>query len=149
MDISDWFLAVSLIDNTYMNCLIYRLNNLPHIGALHWVWPPARAIRVADTNMLVSEKPCRPNPTPNASLECPTQAPTRASGIWFRIGYVRIWVCVVCPVFIALGTGFLVEYGLNYIRSQGLAVQTLYGYTPRLALSDVRSLLLTPYDYNP
>ena len=48
------------------------------VGASCLILPPMRAICVADTNMLVSEKPCGPNAKPrrpNAKPPDPTLAP--------------------------------------------------------------------------
>ena len=36
-------------------------------------YPPAQAVRITDTNMLVSEKPCRPNANPNIHVTPPTR----------------------------------------------------------------------------
>ena len=60
------------------------------VGASHWVRPPTRAIRVADTNMFVSKKPCGPNAKaygPNAS---PNMSQWNMVSHW--VG--ESWVCI-------------------------------------------------------
>ena len=55
-------------------------HEIPRVGAI----PPMQDFRVADTNMLVYEKPCGPNANPslpNAGANHPKVTPTQAGGI--------------------------------------------------------------------
>ena len=73
-----------------------------------------RDFHVADTSMLVSKNPCRPNASamvPNTSASVPSTTPNASWWSMVCVGYVRVWFalamyisCCLCQFRFVLGT---------------------------------------------
>ena len=72
------------------------------VGSSRWLRPPVRRFRVGNTNMLVSEKPCRPNAIPNLPNATPS-VPNVNQCNTLCVGYARVKFALFVSFFFVLG----------------------------------------------
>ena len=92
------------------------------VGSSRWLRPPVLQFHVGNTNMLVSEKPCRPNAIPNLPNATPS-VPNVSQWNTLCVGYARVGFARFVSFFFCVGYANSTQCEHGFQWNMGLRLQ--------------------------